>query len=159
MSIEAPLDCGQAVVRPEWIDYNGHMNVGYYTLAFDQALDRAFDRFDCGKAYVERTNHSFFVLQTNVRYLQEVTQGDPLAFSFLLIDRDPKRLHYFMEMRHGESGFLAATSEQVALHVDLDRRRSAPMPEAHQALFAEMLAAHALLPRPEGLGQSIGLKR
>lgn len=22
-------------VKPEWIDHNGHMNVGYYVLAFD----------------------------------------------------------------------------------------------------------------------------
>ena len=26
-------------VREEWIDYNGHMNVAYYTLAFDNSLD------------------------------------------------------------------------------------------------------------------------
>ena len=26
-------------VKKEWIDYNGHMNVAYYTLAFDNSLD------------------------------------------------------------------------------------------------------------------------
>ena len=25
-------------VKKEWIDYNGHMNVAYYTLAFDLSL-------------------------------------------------------------------------------------------------------------------------
>lgn len=159
MSFEAPLDCGQATVLPEWIDYNGHMNVAYYVLAFDQALDRTFDRFDCGKDYVARTNHSFFVLEAHVRYLQEVTQGDPLAFSFHLIDHDAKRLHYFVEMRHAELGFLAATSEQVALHVDLEDRRSAAMPAQQQVLFAEIARVHGALPLPDGLGRSIRLRK
>ncbi|MCF4164306.1 thioesterase family protein [Zavarzinia compransoris] len=155
--LDAPLDCGEATVLPEWVDYNGHMNVGYYNLAFDQALDRAFDRFDCGKAYVERTNHSFFVLETHVRYLREVTLGDPLAFNFQLIARDAKRLHYFCEMRHGRDGFLSATSEQMALHVDLGQRRAAPMPPHLDRLFADLATAHAPLPRPDGLGRVMSL--
>lgn len=159
MFTEAPLDCGRATVLPEWVDYNGHMNVGYYVLAIDQALDRSFDRFDCGKAYVERTNRSFFVLETHVRYLREVTAGAPLAFSFQLIGHDAKRLHYFIEMRHAEDGFLSATSEQIALHVDLGTRKTEVMPDHLQALFAEMAAAHAALPAPDGLGRVMGLGR
>ena len=154
---EAPLDCGEAVVRPEWVDYNGHMNVGYYGLAFDQALDRTFDRFDCGKAYTERTNQSFFVLETHVRYLQEVKAGDTLAFNFQLIARDAKRLHYYCEMRHARDGFLSATSEQVALHVDLGARRAIPMPEHLTRLFADLETAHAAMPRPDALGRVMGL--
>ena len=32
MEFEAPFDQHRDVVRPEWIDYNGHMNVAYYVL-------------------------------------------------------------------------------------------------------------------------------
>lgn len=159
MLFEAPLDCGQATVLPEWIDYNGHMNVAYYVLAFDQALDRTFDRFDCGQAYVQRTNRSYFVLEAHVRYLQEVTKGDPLSFTFHLIDLDAKRLHYFVHMYHAEKGYLAATSEQVAMHIDLADRRSAPMPPEQQALFEGLARAHAGLPLPEGLGRTIRLRK
>lgn len=35
----APLDRHRAIVRPEWINANSHMNVAYYVLAFDQATD------------------------------------------------------------------------------------------------------------------------
>ena len=34
------------VVKPEHIDANGHMNVGYYNVIFDQALDKFFVPFD-----------------------------------------------------------------------------------------------------------------
>ena len=37
MSIAGPWEIHQARVLPEWIDYNGHMNVAYYVLAFDHA--------------------------------------------------------------------------------------------------------------------------
>ncbi len=41
MHFETPIviDTGETV-QPGWIDYNDHMNVAYYVLAFDQALDR-----------------------------------------------------------------------------------------------------------------------
>ncbi|PWR19888.1 thioesterase family protein [Zavarzinia compransoris] len=158
MLTNAPLDCGHAFVLPDWVDYNGHMNVGYYNVVFDQALDRAFDRFDCGKGYVERTNHSFFVLETHVHYLQEVKQGDRLHFTFQLLAHDVKRLHYYCEMRHAADGYLSATSEQVALHVDLGRRAAAAMPDHLQDLFGRMAADHGRLPRPAALGRVMGLR-
>ena len=33
----APLDIHRSTVLPEWLDWNGHMNVAFYVLAFDQA--------------------------------------------------------------------------------------------------------------------------
>jgi len=38
-------------VKPEWIDYNGHMNVAYYVLAFDHAIDDFYGRLGLGEAY------------------------------------------------------------------------------------------------------------
>ena len=33
----------EGVVLPGWIDANGHMNLAYYVILFDQATDRMFD--------------------------------------------------------------------------------------------------------------------
>jgi len=33
----APLDIHRSTVLPEWVDWNGHMNVAFYVMAFDQA--------------------------------------------------------------------------------------------------------------------------
>ena len=43
------FDSGTLNVRPEWIDYNGHMNVGYYLVAFDQATERLCEHFGVGE--------------------------------------------------------------------------------------------------------------
>ncbi len=144
-------------VLPEHIDANGHMNVGYYNVIFDQALDRLFIPFDLDWSYVQRTNLSTFVLETHVCYLQEVVEGDELRFTFQLLDADAKRLHYFIAMHHAEKGYLAATSEQVLVHVDLATRRSCPFLPEHQDLFTRMLEGHGKLPKPEQAGRSLGL--
>lgn len=154
-----PLQLTGMKVLSEHIDANGHMNVGYYNVIFDQALDRLFVPFDLDWTYVRRTNFSTFVLETHVCYLREVVEGDPLRFQFQLLGHDTKRLHYFIEMHHATEDYLSATSEQVLLHVDLATRRAAPFLPEHQALFARIWAGHAQLPRPEQAGRSIGLSR
>tara|TARA_R110002167_G_scaffold102074_2_gene265201 strand:- start:592 stop:1164 length:573 start_codon:yes stop_codon:yes gene_type:complete len=155
----AGLTIHREAVRPEWIDYNGHMNVAYYVLAFDHATDRFLDLLDAGAGYVSRTRHSWFVLETHVTYRQEVVEGDPLRFTLHLVDFDDKRAHYFFEMHHAEEGYLAATSEQVGLHVDLEARRSAPFPAEIAARLAVLAEAQAGLDLPAAIGRSIGLRR
>ena len=38
----APFASHAEPVRPEWIDYNGHMNVAYYVVAFDNATEHSY---------------------------------------------------------------------------------------------------------------------
>ena len=38
-----PFKMSEQTVKSDWIDYNGHMNVAYYTLAFDLSLDEFFE--------------------------------------------------------------------------------------------------------------------
>lgn len=155
----APLDVHAMTVAADWIDYNGHMNVACYVMAFDKATDRFFDLLDIGEAYAARENKSAFVLETHVTYDREVTLGDSLRFSLQVIDCDEKRLHYFLEMFHATQGYLSASSELLVMHVDLAARRSAPFPEAAQARIEAMMAAHRDLPRPARAGASIGIRR
>ena len=153
------VDAGVENVHPDWIDYNGHMNVAYYVLAFDHALDRVFDAMSVGAAYVRETNSSFFVLESHVNYVGEVKEGDPLRFAFQMIDCDAKRLHYFMRMYHARENYLAATLEQLTVHVDMGTRRSAPMGAATRERMDALLARHRPLPRPPELGRVMGIRR
>lgn len=154
-----PLVCPTRPVEAAWIDYNGHMNMAYYSLAFDHALDHAYDLLGIGEAYVRETNCSHFTLEAHVSYLREVKLGDPLRITWQLLDFDAKRLHFFEEMHHAEEGWLAATSEQLSIHVDLSERRSAPFPAALQDRFRAVLDRHGRLPRPPQAGHVIGIPR
>lgn len=146
-------------VLPQHIDANGHMNVGFYNVIFDQALDELLKPLDLDWTYVQRTNFSTFVLETHVCYLQEVLEGDNLRFTFQLLNQDAKRLHYFLQMFQAEKGYLAATSEQLLVHVDLNTRRTCPFGDPHQQKLAALLKAHSKLPWPERAGRSIGFAR
>jgi acyl-CoA thioester hydrolase len=146
-------------VLPEWIDYNGHMNVAWYVLAFDHATDKLLDHVGLGAAYVKAENRSVFVLEMHVTYEREVREGDPLAFSTRVLGVDAKRVHLFHAMHHATEGWLAATNELVLMHIDLDVRRSCPMPLPAFEALAETSRAQAALPMPPQAGRVIGLKR
>ena len=40
--LSQPLELYQAQVRPDWIDYNGHMSESFYLYAFGDASDALF---------------------------------------------------------------------------------------------------------------------
>jgi len=143
-------------VRPEWIDYNGHMNVAWYVLAFDHATDRLLDHVGLGVAYVESQNRSVFVLEMHVTYEREVREGDPLTFTTRILGIDARRVHLFHSMHHATDGWLAATNELVLMHIDLDVRRSYPLPDRALDTLTDIHRTHADLPVPQQVGRVIG---
>lgn len=159
VTLSAPLECPPSEVIEAWVDYNGHMNMAYYNVVFDQALDHAYDCLGIGEAYVRDSGCSHFTLEAHVTYLREVKLGDPLHITWQLLDCDAKRLHYFEHMYHGKEGYLAATSEQISMHVDLAERRSTPFPDHLRAQFENILRQHRELPRPRQAGHVIGIPR
>ncbi len=115
-------------VLPEWIDANGHMNVAYYVLAFDLAVDTLWSRFGITDEYIETTRGSTFAVECHITYQDELLRGDPYLVTAQILAYDEKRIHQFQRLYHGETGRLAATAEWMNLHVDLDERRVTPWP-------------------------------
>ncbi|HLN36479.1 MAG TPA: thioesterase family protein [Xanthobacteraceae bacterium] len=153
----APFVSSVMRVEPGWIDYNGHLNMAYYNVLFDRAVDEVYELIGCGPAYLERTQHSTFTAEAHIRYLRELRAQDPVRVTFQLLDYDAKRLHYFEELHHAEEGWLSATSESMVLHVDMIAKKTAPFPDFIAARLARMKAAHAHLPVPEGAGRRIAM--
>ena len=90
----------KAEVLPEWIDANGHMNLAYYVVLFDQATDLLYDALDIGQAYRDATGNSTFTAETHTLYEREVRVGERVRVVPHLLGADAKRLHYFHEMFH-----------------------------------------------------------
>jgi acyl-CoA thioester hydrolase len=149
----------RATVPPDWIDYNGHMNVAYYVLAFDRATDRLLDHLGLGEAYRRAANCSIFALEAHICYLSELRQGDEFAIATRLIDADRKRLHLFHAMTKTGAESPAATIEAMALHVDLRGPKSAPIGDDAFAKVEALLAQHRRLPDPPQLGHRIAIPR
>jgi acyl-CoA thioester hydrolase len=153
----APFRSSEMTVEDAWIDYNGHLNMAYYHVLFDRAVDEMFDRLGIGKDYVRTRNLTIFALESHTAFLRELTAGARVVIDIQILGHDAKRLHFFETMVAVEGGFVAATCEQASIHIDLATRRSAPIPEDVMPRIASAAAAHATLPRPEQAGRSIGL--
>ena len=144
-------------IEPQWIDYNGHLNMAYYNVMFDRAIDELWLELGIGPGYMKERNGSTFTAECHVRYLREIHLGDPVQISILLVAADEKRLHTFEELRHATEGWLSATSENMTIHIDMAARKTAPFPQDVGARIAAVAAAHAGVARPEGIGRKIAM--
>ncbi|UZE47990.1 thioesterase family protein [Rhodopseudomonas sp. P2A-2r] len=144
-------------IEPQWIDYNGHLNMAYYNVLFDRAIDELWLKLGIGPAYMKARGGSTFTAECHVRYLREIHLGDPAQVSILLVAADDKRLHTFEELRHATEGWVSATSENMSIHMDMNARKVAPFPSDIRANIAALANAHQAAPRPEGIGRSIGM--
>lgn len=158
MAKATALSPHRETVRPEWVDYNGHMNVAYYVMVFDHGTDRLLDHLGLGRDYRDAGGRSVFVVEAHVTYDNELHAGDAVTVVSRVLGRDDKRLHVFHEMRRADDGALAATNELLLLHVDMTCRRWAPFPDAAAARIDAMIRVQSGLPFPDRAGRAIGLK-
>ena len=109
----------------EWIDYNGHMNVAYYTLAFDKALDDFLEKIlEIGPTFVEKEKKGPYSLQANYHYLEELRLLDKFFSKIYLIDSDKKKIHLVLEMINFSTKKQVAVCETLLINVDLNIRKS-----------------------------------
>ena len=114
----APL----AVVRPDWVDSYGHMNMAFYLAVFDMATDALWPRLGLGAPF-KKMGLGTFAAETWVNYVREVREGMPLACESEVLAFDGKRLLGLHRMLHAAEGWLAAENEVLYLCVDLSARR------------------------------------
>jgi len=153
----APFVSSTMRVEPAWIDYNGHMNMAYYHVLFDRAVDEAFGLIGLGPDYLAKRKASFFAAEIHTVYKRELKMHDAARVTLQLIDHDEKRIHYYMEIHHAAEGWVAATMEGLSLYVSMEARKVSPFPDDIAANLALMKAAHARLARPPALGRVIGI--
>lgn len=152
-----PLTHTETVID-DWVDYNGHMNLAYYVLIFDRGTDGFLESIGMTAALRESTGSSVFVAETHVNYHAEVMSGETVTISSRILDCDAKRLHLYHEMQVRD-GTVAASSELMILHVNLNGRKVGPFPDLVAARIAEIAAKHMKYPRPQDSGRSVGIRR
>ncbi|EFF75609.1 thioesterase family protein [Achromobacter piechaudii] len=145
-------------VDPAWIDAYGHLNAAHYVGIFDRVGFELLSQVGVGLDYTEATRCGIYTMNVHVAYLREVLEGDPLALRVRVLEADDKRLLCLMELTQTRDGYLAATMEQLSLHVDLNTRRVKPFPPELQERLARVAADHAAQPLPEGYRRLLPLK-
>ena len=149
----------EETVRADWIDYSGHMNFGYFLLPFENASSAFFRHLDLSQAHRERTNHALFAAETHLTFKREVKLGDRLRFTTQLLGWAPKWINCIHCMYHVGENYLAATNQLLFVYVDLDKRRSAPLPDRQQATLTALFETHSKLKIPAQVGRAINPSR
>ena len=114
----------QKIIK-EWTDYNNHMNLSYYILIFDLGAEVILSKFKMGEHSAKTTKKSTMVVETHTTYNQEVNEGDEVDVFISYFDHDNKRLQYKLEMYDKAKNTLSATTEILALYIDLNIRKVA----------------------------------
>ena len=112
----------QKVIK-DWVDYNGHMNMAYYVLIFDQAWEVALEKFKMGENAAKSQQRSTMVVETNTKYINEVKENEEVDINLIYFDHDKKRLHLKMEMNEKRTNKLSASMEWISLYIDLGKRK------------------------------------
>lgn len=144
----------QRQVPQSWTDSNGHMNEAHYLEASSQATDRFMEMIGADAAYIA-AGQSYFTVESHIRYLQEVKQGDGLTITTQVMSASGKKMQLFHFMLNAD-GAVIATVETMLLHMDLISRKSS-LPKAKVAeLLSGFAKAHADLPLPAGAQRYVG---
>lgn len=151
--ITRPIVTQDRAVPLDWTDYNGHMTESRYLYAFADATDRFMELIGCDAGYIA-TGGSYFTVETHIRHSAEAHAGARFRVETTCLDGAGKKMHLFHQMYAGDR--LLATGEHLLLHVSLASRRTAPPAPQIAARLGQIAAAHAALPRPEGVGRAVG---
>lgn len=155
-----PFEMSEQIVKSDWIDYNGHMNVAYYTLAFDLSLDEFFENvLGLGPSYVSRSKSGPYSLQAQYHYLDELLEGERFFVKVYVRDSNNKCVHIVMEMYNSKEASLAATCEQVLINVNLETRKSLEYPEWAKLRLKNINKSFEGVQFPVQTGAKIGLRR
>ena len=112
----------QKIIK-EWVDYNNHLNMAYYILIFDQALEVMLEKFKMGADSAKNNYRSTMVVETNTKYIREVKEGDEVDIVLTFFDHDKKRLHLKLKIIEKETKKISATIEWLSLYVNLETRK------------------------------------
>jgi carnitine 3-dehydrogenase len=142
-------------VRPEWIDYNGHMTDSRYQQAFGDALDALCRRVGIDEDYRARVG-MYYTVESHTTHRAELRAGEPYHIETRVLAVDDKRLRVFHSLRRTRDAVVAATGEHLHLHVGVGTGRTVAAPAQVRAQLERLRDAEAGKPVPAQAGRGIG---
>ena len=147
-----PLCLHDSKVRPDWLDYNGHMTESRYLQVFGDTTDAFLNFIGMDENY-RKQGFSVYTVETHIRHVCEVAGGEPLSVKSQLLGFDEKRFRIVHEMFHPPSGDVLATGEHMLLHVNTNKGKACPFGKILYEKLAEIWNGHQNLDIPDYAGK------
>ena len=133
-----PVETYRGTVYPWHCDHMGHMNVMWYVGKFDEATWNLFAHIGLGARVLREQGSAMVAVEQHLQYKIELFAGDVLRIRSRVLEVGGKSIRFVHEMRHGLSDELCASSDLVGVYIDVQTRRSRPIPESIAARAKEM---------------------
>ena len=135
----------QETINKDHLDRMGHMNMNWYLKFFNHSTWSFFHSMGLTREYMVEHRRGTFVLESHIRYVSEVLEGQQITVRTRLVDRSPKRIYLMHFMWNEDKKNVAATFETVNAHIDLKVRQMAPFPDHVSEKLDEHLSQHQRL--------------
>jgi acyl-CoA thioester hydrolase len=147
LTVKQIRELGEPIYRTEipeaWADTNGHVNVRWYAVLYDDAGDVLHDLHGLTVASHRVRNSGTMDLEHHTHFVSEVMPYEMVSIYVRALRVNEKRLHYLMFLVNERHNRLASIFECINTFVDLRARKTAPWPEASRRLMEEMIEAHS----------------
>jgi carnitine 3-dehydrogenase len=150
-----PLRLLELEVRPEWIDYNGHMTDSRYLQVFGDATDALFRYAGIDDGY-RKAGHGMYTAETHMTHQAEARLNEQLYVASRVLFVDGKRVRLFHALNRARDGVQLGTCEQLYLHVDTAAGKVAPMNATVRGKLQQVLASQAGMALPAEAGRLAG---
>jgi carnitine 3-dehydrogenase len=144
----SPLRLVETVVRPEWVDYNGHMTDSRFLQVFGDATDALLRYAGVDEAY-RRSGRALYTVETHVTHRAEARALEPLYVTSRVLEVDDKRVRLFHALHRRRDDAQVATAEQLYLHVNTAAGKASPMEAGVRERLAALQGAQGQPPPPE----------
>jgi carnitine 3-dehydrogenase len=132
-----PLRLLETRVRPEWIDYHGHMTDSRYLQVFGDATDALFRYAGVDDTY-RKSGRSLYTVESHVSHKAEARALEPLYVTSRVLEVDDKRVRLLHSLHRARDDALVATAEQSYLHVSIPAGKVSPMDPGVRARLTEI---------------------
>jgi acyl-CoA thioesterase FadM len=136
-------DSARDTVKPNELDVLGQLALSSYIHRFSAANGHALAALGITPGYLRRERRGFSTFEFQLAFTGMLRPGDPVAVRSALVHLGTSSLRLFHVMSNERTGERVARLEQFGVHLDLDARRPAAVPDAVREAARAMLVATA----------------
>jgi len=133
----------EQTVPEEFIDDNGHMNIGDYFRLGAWAPWKRLTELGLGERYIPERGLSFFTVEHHIRYVGELLLGERFCVRTGFAGRTAKAVHGVSFIVDEERGRIACVLEVMYVHVSMQTRRAVAIPDDIADLLDTEIGTHS----------------
>ena len=134
--VRSPVD----TVRPEEGNWAGHLSLSGYIRRFGTANSFVMAAFGMTPQYLTEARAGLSTFEFQLTFHGQARPGDLLDVETCIAHLGNSSMRFFHRMRHAETGDEIATLSQFGVHLNLDQRRPARIPDALRERAQALLA-------------------